>query len=275
MQFFYTVKLHSLTEDSTGPFINLSVELHHFPYTENYYWTHYIHNRCTKSSPTVSTLNRCHHQGVSTAITIVFLLNTVHTTLPGLYPYLAFEMAPATIANHLVKTAIPPVTAYMECEATSLLSSNTVTFYGWFLLCFNRHFNTCAGVWLCCIQRTSRKHYFTHRKDPLVLATMECRNLYHEILCILFESPASLSASNNNSQLKTRTISFYKRTTPEFETIFPPVSTILCTINIRTAISATEMANVATLIRYVTTVRLTTTETTHVSDATYSKTRHM
>ena len=76
----------------------------------------------------VSTLHGCHHQGVSTAIIIVLLLNTVHTTLPGLYPYLAFEVAPAMIANHLAKTAVPPVTAYMEREAISLLSLNTVTF---------------------------------------------------------------------------------------------------------------------------------------------------
>ena len=73
----------------------------------------------------VSRLQGCHYQGVSTAITVVLLLNTVHTTLPRLYPYLAFEVAPAMIANHLVKTAVPPVTAYMQREAISLLSLNT------------------------------------------------------------------------------------------------------------------------------------------------------
>jgi len=74
----------------------------------------------------VSTLHGCHHHGVFTAITIVHLLNTEHThTLPGLYPQWAFVMAPATIANHLVKTAVPPVTAYMERVAIPLLSLNT------------------------------------------------------------------------------------------------------------------------------------------------------
>ena len=79
------------------------------------------------------------------------------------------------------------------------------------------------------------------------------------------------------SQLNTGTVSLYQCSTPAFETNSPPrpKSTSPCTINIATAISATEMANVATVIRYVTTVTVMTIETANVSDVTHSKTRHM
>jgi hypothetical protein len=72
----------------------------------------------------VSTLHGCHHQRV-------FLLNTEYThSTTRTVPYLVFEVAIATIADHLVKTAVPAFTAYMQLEEISWLSLNTVAFCG-------------------------------------------------------------------------------------------------------------------------------------------------
>ena len=77
-------------------------------------------------------------------------------------PLFGSRSGPWTIANHLVKTVVPTVTAYMVSKKYLRYCFYILTFQVWFRLCFNRNFNTCASVCMTVV----------HTSDPFEGTTL-------------------------------------------------------------------------------------------------------